>query len=178
MITIAYMLCDGEPDINICNYLEKCHHSINQCIHVQGINAMWPELTLSFINMLKAIENRKTIARKAELEFYIRFFAERQLHHILNEYLTNIRCSPNIRLLILSHSDDASPYIKECLDSFLNHSAYCRFAPKPDIKDVSSIYLEIVKHHINVSLNKDVHIDKYQKITLGIIGCGDIFIRG
>ncbi|MEM1645872.1 MAG: hypothetical protein QXL96_08410 [Ignisphaera sp.] len=127
--------------------------------------------------MLKAIENRKTIARKPELEFYIRFFAERQLHHILNEYLANIRCHPNIRLIILSHSDDASPHVEECLNSFLGYNVYCRFAPKPNIEDVSNIYLEIIKHHINVNLNKDTAIGKYQKISLGIIGCGDIFIR-
>ncbi|MEM1525559.1 MAG: hypothetical protein QW775_03350 [Ignisphaera sp.] len=177
MITITYMQCDEELGINICDYLKKCCH-INQCLLIQRVNAMWQELTLAFINMLKAIENRKTVARKSELEFYIRFFAERQLHHILNEYLMNIRCSSNIMLVILSHNEDAYPCIKDCLDNFLNHNIYCKLAPRPSTKDVLATYLEVIKHHINIGFNEDADEDKYQKLALGIIGCGEIFIKG
>lgn len=177
MITITYMQCDEEPSTNICEYLKKCCN-INQCILTQRINAMWQELALAFINMLKAIENRKTVARKSELEFYIRFFAERQLHHILDEYLTNIKYPSNIMLLILSHNDSDYPCIKECLDNFLNHNIYCKLAPRPSTKDALATYLEIVKHHINIDFNEDINVDKYQKLALGIIGCGEIFIRG
>lgn len=175
MITIAYMQCEKSSITNICYNLQQYCSNIILCLFIQRIPTLWSELTLALIKVLKAIENKRTIARKIEFEFYIRLFAERQIHHILEEYLTTIEYDQEHVLLIMKYDDEADNCIKEYLKRI--PIVGCKFTEKPSNDKVLNLYLNILKHHnFNVDIN-NIDINKVQKIIISIIGCGDILTK-
>lgn len=171
MILIEYIYCD--KSVNLCEYLKQCYNNITLCLFIEELPASWRELSLALIKTLKAIEDKKTVARKVELEFYIRFFAERQIHYIFNKYLPTTKFSSKLKMLITRYSDKDTRRIEECLKNISDIG--CKLIEKPHNDNILSLYSAILKYH-GFDVDFD-NIDKKQKIILGIIGCGDILIK-
>lgn len=175
MITIVYLYCSKEFDHSICDYLNKSCSGIEFCILVPSIIASWQELALALINTLDAVRNRRNIARKLELEFYIRLFANRQIHSILSNYLTELGVHVNARTVLISHNNEAQSCIEAHINKLLASSSHCRYLPKPEDKELHKLYLKIMENTIGSNL--DIRTDKAHKISIGIIGCGALLIK-
>lgn len=172
MITIIYMQCLEEISKELCRHLNNICEGIEFCVIVPNIVASWQEFALAFINTLNAIKNRKNIARKLELEFYIRFFGERQIHIVLDRYLPKIKCSEGYKILLIYHIRDISNCLRDALNKF---NSICSIAPKPNDDILRKFYLNYIKSRINIE--QDIALAKVHRIILGIIGCGDVLIK-
>lgn len=175
MIAIIYMRCSKEFDNYICNYLDKSCPGIELCINIPNIVASWQELALAFINTVDAIKGKKNIARKPELEFYIRFFANRQIHTVLNDYLAEYKPYTNFKTVLISHDDKSQSCIETHIDKYLTSNSHCRYLSKPESGELHKLYLKFIEN--STGLNLDMHVDRAHKIIIGIIGCGALLIK-
>jgi tRNA threonylcarbamoyladenosine modification (KEOPS) complex Cgi121 subunit len=170
MIFIGYIHCN--KTVNPCEYLKHFCNCIKLCLYIEELPALWEELSLAFIKTLKAVEDRKTVARKIEFEFYIRFFAERQIHYIINKYLATKKTNSKTSFII-TKCDKDEQCVSEYLKNLLNLG--CKYIEKPGIDEALNLYSIILKHH---DLDVDIHsIEEIRRIALGIIGCNNILIK-
>lgn len=156
----------------MCDYLNNICKDVKMCILVQDIVAQWQELVLAFINTINAIKSGKNIARKHEYEFYIRFFAERQINTILNNYLAKVKHEDNYKILLIHHDEANLICLKKVLDSINN---VCRLAPKPEATALQKLYLDYIESHLKIG--HGYPFDKAHRIVLGIISCGNVLIK-
>lgn len=175
MITIAYIYCSRDFDNNICDHLDRSCPGIELCTCIPSVAASWRELALAFINTVDAIKNKKNIARKPELEFYIRFFANRQIHTVLNNYLAEYKPYANLRTVLISHDSNSQSCVEIHIEKILSSTGYCRYLHEPESKELHKLYLKFIEKSLGSNL--DIGIDEARKIVIGIIGCGAILIK-
>lgn len=189
MITIVYIQCISEFKEGLCHYLINSCNSIELCLYIHDFMASWQELVLAFTNVLNAIKNGKNIARKIELEFYIRFFVERQIHIVLNHHLTRLRQDLHVLeklddvrskygILLMSHDKNMSQCISSVLNNFMKHGI-CRYVAKPRVENMQKLYIDFIEKHGfgGISISTNLNSAEIQKLVLAVIGCGNILLK-
>uniref|UniRef100_A0A7C2V9S7 Uncharacterized protein n=1 Tax=Ignisphaera aggregans TaxID=334771 RepID=A0A7C2V9S7_9CREN len=176
MISIIYMNCKDNHNTNICKHFVNTCNDIIHCVEIQGINASWQELFLALLSAIKSFEHNENIARKIENEFYVRFFAERQLHRIFNTIIPKFRVSATMKIALLHHREAAARCIEANI-SKLDSYGGCALSPKPSKEATARCFSEYIYKRLGINTNLVLDDKKIHRIFLGIIGCSHLFIK-
>lgn len=171
MLTLAFIQCRSDKTEYICTKIKEIYsNEIKLCITAQGINSSWRELALAFINTIKAIENKENIARKPEVEFYIRLFSERQINTVLNEYLP--RFSEPHNILLIYHKNEL---VLINLENILNEFE-CSIKNPINLSS-DQFYTKYLEIKFSKKIMNTISSKNHDKIVLGIIGCSNILTK-
>ncbi len=171
MISLAFIQCESDHDEEICTKVNELCYGVKLCLLLQGIKAPWQSIVLAFFNTVKAMETKENVARKPELEFYIRFFAERQIHTVLNEYLPRFSEGHKL-LLVYSINECASKVLRNVLKD-----AKCSFLYETYDSYLNQFYVNYLKTKIGKDRTNIFNSIEYDKMVLGIIGCSNLLIK-
>ena len=171
MILLAFIQCESDQYEEICTKVNELCSGVRLCMSLQGLKAPWQNIVLAFFNTVKAVETKKNVARKPELEFYIRFFAERQIHTVLNKYLSRFSDRHKL-LLVYSINECTSKVLRNVLEN-----TKCSFVYETHDSYLNQFYVDYLKTKIGEDRIRIFDSIEYGKIVLGIIGCSNLLIK-
>lgn len=175
MIAIIYIECQDSNSKDLCTTLKDSCSDVKLCLVLNGFSASWRELALAFINTVNAISSNNNIAQKPELEFFIRFYVERQIWILLERYL-RIGSESKQKLVMVSYGGDNYRCVMNALTKIMESDTTCRFTYRPMAHELQDLYITIIKSYSETVPNLD--FTRISKLALGIIGCGDILLKG